>query len=49
MILISMSFALGLYMAPEVFKDEIIDRSVDAFSFGLIIYEVSWVRLGGNL
>ena len=28
-------------MAPEVFKDEIIDRSVDAFSFGLILYEVS--------
>lgn len=27
-------------MAPEVYRDEIFDRSVDAFSFGLILYEV---------
>lgn len=27
-------------MAPEVYKDEIFDRSVDAYSFGLILYEV---------
>ncbi|MQM03559.1 hypothetical protein Taro_036344 [Colocasia esculenta] len=30
----------SLYMAPEVYKDEIFDRSADAFSFGLILYEV---------
>jgi hypothetical protein len=27
-------------MAPEVYKNEAFDRSVDAFSFGLILYEV---------
>lgn len=30
----------NLYMAPEVYKDEIFDRSVDAYSFGLILYEI---------
>ncbi|XP_043706675.1 integrin-linked protein kinase 1-like [Telopea speciosissima] len=30
----------SLYVAPEVYKDEIFDRSVDAFSFGLILYEM---------
>lgn len=30
----------NLYMAPEVCKDEIFDRSVDAYSFGLILYEI---------
>ncbi|CAA7396615.1 unnamed protein product [Spirodela intermedia] len=30
----------SIYMAPELFKDEMIDRSVDAFSFGLIMYEM---------
>ncbi|XP_068665804.1 integrin-linked protein kinase 1-like [Aristolochia californica] len=30
----------NLYTAPELYKDEIFDRSVDAFSFGLIIYEM---------
>lgn len=29
-----------LYMAPEVYKNEAFDRSVDAFSFGLILYEM---------
>ncbi|KAI6699052.1 hypothetical protein NL676_019171 [Syzygium grande] len=29
-----------LYVAPEVYNDEIFDRSVDAFSFGLILYEM---------
>lgn len=29
-------------MAPEVYKDEIFDRSVDAYSFGLILYEVHY-------
>ncbi|KAH7685112.1 Dual-specificity kinase protein [Dioscorea alata] len=28
------------YMAPEVYRNEIFDRSVDAFSFGLILYEM---------
>lgn len=30
----------NLYMAPEVYKDEIFDRSVDVYSFGLIVYEM---------
>ncbi|KAL7176729.1 hypothetical protein ACSBR2_030139 [Camellia fascicularis] len=30
----------NLYMAPEVYKDEIFDRSVDVYSFGLILYEI---------
>ncbi|KAI3930338.1 hypothetical protein MKW92_050005 [Papaver armeniacum] len=28
------------YRAPEIYKDEIFDRSVDAFSFGLILHEM---------
>ncbi|XP_024024580.1 integrin-linked protein kinase 1 isoform X1 [Morus notabilis] len=31
---------LNLYMAPEVYRDEIFDRSVDAYSFGLILFEM---------
>ncbi|KAI4374006.1 hypothetical protein MLD38_012056 [Melastoma candidum] len=31
---------LRLYMAPEVCKDETFGRSVDVFSFGLILYEM---------
>ncbi|CAH2042879.1 unnamed protein product [Thlaspi arvense] len=30
----------GLYVAPEIYKDEIFDRSVDVYSFGLILYEM---------
>ncbi|XP_008800972.1 integrin-linked protein kinase 1-like [Phoenix dactylifera] len=30
----------SLYMAPEVYKNELFDRDVDAFSFGLILYEM---------
>ncbi|KAG5041076.1 hypothetical protein JHK85_013552 [Glycine max] len=30
----------SLYVAPEIYKDEVFDRSVDAYSFGLIIYEM---------
>ncbi|GMY32909.1 integrin-linked protein kinase 1-like isoform X1 [Fagus crenata] len=30
----------NLYMAPEVYKDEIFNRNVDAYSFGLILYEM---------
>ncbi|KAK9138982.1 hypothetical protein Sjap_009576 [Stephania japonica] len=30
----------NLYMAPEIYKDEIFDRSVDAFSFGIILFEM---------
>ncbi|KAK1287282.1 Serine/threonine-protein kinase HT1 [Acorus calamus] len=30
----------SLYVAPEVYKNEIFDRSVDVFSFGLILYEL---------
>ncbi|TQE02560.1 hypothetical protein C1H46_011794 [Malus baccata] len=34
------SFILRLYVAPEIYKDEIFTRSVDAYSFGLILYEM---------
>lgn len=30
----------NLYVAPEVYNDEIFDKSIDAFSFGLILYEM---------
>ncbi|KAL6971887.1 Integrin-linked protein kinase 1 [Sarracenia purpurea var. burkii] len=30
----------SLYVAPEVYRDEIFDRSVDVYSFGLILYEM---------
>ncbi|RDX58044.1 Serine/threonine-protein kinase CTR1, partial [Mucuna pruriens] len=29
----------SLYLAPEVYRDEVFDRSADAYSFGLIVYE----------
>ncbi|KAJ9701774.1 hypothetical protein PVL29_006935 [Vitis rotundifolia] len=32
--------ASNVYMAPEVYRDELFDRSVDSFSFGLILYEM---------
>lgn len=35
------------YIAPEVYKDEIIDRRVDAHSFGIILYEVHFLVLLG--
>lgn len=31
---------VGLYVATEIFKDEIFDKSVDVYSFGLLLYEV---------
>ncbi|KAL1327948.1 hypothetical protein AAHE18_13G339800 [Arachis hypogaea] len=31
---------LSVYLAPEIYKDEVFDRSVDAYSFGLILYEI---------
>ncbi|RXH99539.1 hypothetical protein DVH24_021341 [Malus domestica] len=37
------SFILCLYVAPEIYKDEIFTRSVDAYSFGLILYEVPFI------
>ncbi|KMZ58520.1 Protein kinase family protein [Zostera marina] len=30
----------SLYIAPEVYRNEVFDRSADAFSFGLILYEI---------
>ncbi|KAL5781020.1 hypothetical protein ACOSP7_006049 [Xanthoceras sorbifolium] len=30
----------NLYMAPEVYNDEVFDRSVDSYSFGIILYEM---------
>ncbi|KAA8527226.1 hypothetical protein F0562_034677 [Nyssa sinensis] len=30
----------SLYVAPEVYRGEIFDRSVDVYSFGLILYEM---------
>lgn len=32
-------------MAPEVYKDEIFDRSVDSYSFGVVLYEVGTAAL----
>lgn len=31
---------LSVYTAPELYKDEIFDKSVDAFSFAIILYEM---------
>ncbi|KAF3451079.1 hypothetical protein FNV43_RR07168 [Rhamnella rubrinervis] len=31
----------NIYVAPEIYKDEIFDRSVDAYSFGLILHEMT--------
>lgn len=31
---------IDLYVAPEVYKDEIFDKSIDIFSFALVLYEV---------
>lgn len=31
---------IGVYTAPELYRDEIFDKSVDAFSFAVILYEV---------
>lgn len=30
----------NIYMAPEVYNDEIFDRSVDAYSFGIMLFEM---------
>ncbi|CAI0540958.1 unnamed protein product [Linum tenue] len=30
----------NVYMAPEVYRDEIFDRTVDAYSFGVMLYEM---------
>ncbi|XP_031264611.1 integrin-linked protein kinase 1-like [Pistacia vera] len=30
----------NFYMAPEVYEDEMYDRSADAYSFGIILYEM---------
>lgn len=34
------SMCLGVYIAPEMYRNEPFDRSVDVFAFGLILYEV---------
>ncbi|PNY11544.1 serine/threonine-protein kinase CTR1-like protein, partial [Trifolium pratense] len=31
---------LSLYVAPEIYRGDLFDRSVDAYSFGLIVYEM---------
>eukprot|EP00252_Welwitschia_mirabilis_P022348 TRINITY_DN6018_c0_g1_i1.p1 TRINITY_DN6018_c0_g1~~TRINITY_DN6018_c0_g1_i1.p1 ORF type:complete len:483 (-),score=98.91 TRINITY_DN6018_c0_g1_i1:374-1822(-) len=36
----SMNDFSKLYIAPELYKNEAFDRSVDSFSFGLILYEM---------
>lgn len=28
------------YVAPEIYKDEVFDRSVDIYSFGIVLYEM---------
>ena len=33
-------FCLGVYTAPEMYRNGTFDRSVDVFAFGLILYEV---------
>lgn len=30
----------SLYIAPEIYKDEIFERRVDVYSFGLMLYEM---------
>lgn len=30
----------NLYIAPEIYKDELFDRGADVYSFGLILYEM---------
>lgn len=40
-LLILSSMCVDVYIAPEVYKNEPFDRSVDVFAFGLILYEVS--------
>ncbi|XP_024983769.1 integrin-linked protein kinase 1-like isoform X2 [Cynara cardunculus var. scolymus] len=30
----------NLYIAPEIYRDDLFDRSVDVYSFGLILYEM---------
>lgn len=32
---------VGLYVAPEIYRDEMFGRSVDVYSFAIIVYEVS--------
>ncbi|KAL6527167.1 Integrin-linked protein kinase 1 [Orobanche gracilis] len=29
----------SLYVAPEIYRDEVFDRSVDVHSFGVMLYE----------
>lgn len=35
-----MLICVGVYIAPEMYRNEAFDRSVDTFAFGLILYEV---------
>lgn len=39
-LMIVLFLIVDLYVAPEIYKNEEFDRSVDAYSFGLILYEV---------
>lgn len=38
-------------VAPEIYKDEIFDRSVDSYSFGVVLYEVGtfWLPLRSSI
>lgn len=38
---------VGVYTAPELYMDEIFDKSVDVFSFAIIVYEV-YTTLSGH-
>jgi serine/threonine protein kinase len=31
---------IGYYMAPELLRGEVFDKSVDVYSFGMILYQV---------
>ena len=35
------SYCLGYHTAPELYRNDAFDSSVDAYSFGFILYEVS--------
>ncbi|KAJ3678130.1 hypothetical protein LUZ60_001933 [Juncus effusus] len=36
----SLNEIISLYMAPEIYNNEMFDSTIDAFSFGLILYEM---------
>lgn len=41
-VIVLLSWFIDIYMAPEIYQDEVCDRSVDTYSFGVILYEVNF-------